>query len=58
MQDSLIMTGCFAGLEDAANPVSSPSTGGRLKKRARIETEAANDGLEDREDEPQVVRYY
>ena len=44
----------YAGLEDTEKPVSRPSPGGRLKKRARVETEAGN-GLEDMEDEPQVV---
>ena len=45
-----------AGLQDIDDPVSNPSPGGRLKKRARIETEAGN-GLEDMEDEPQVVSH-
>ena len=35
--------------------MSSPAAGGRLKKRARVETEAEA-GLEDIEDEPAPVR--
>ena len=47
---------CCAGVEDADNPVGSPSPGGRLKKRARLET-GGEDGLQDMEDEPQVVSH-
>ena len=52
----MVMNVCSAGVQDADDPVSNPSPGGRLKKRARIETEAGN-GLEDMEDEPQVVSH-
>ena len=52
----LTQSACSAGVQNADDPASNPSPGGRLKKRARIETEAGN-GLEDMEDEPQVVSH-